>query len=53
MAVVGGPTCSVTALPCSAPELVVTNAMPTALALDTDSLYYGDQNGNGLKKAPK
>ncbi|HEY5376956.1 MAG TPA: hypothetical protein VIK01_24915 [Polyangiaceae bacterium] len=50
---VGGPTCSATALPCSAPELVVTNAMPTALAVDTDSLYYGDQNGNGLKKVAK
>ena len=41
---VGGPTCSVSALPCSTPELVVAGANATALALDDGFLYYGDQN---------
>jgi hypothetical protein len=51
---VGGPTCSSTALPCGTPELVVANAMATALALDDGFLYYGDQNGqSGLKKIAK
>jgi hypothetical protein len=50
---VGGPTCSASALPCSGPELVVPNALASALAVDSDSLYYGDQNGNGLKKVAK
>ncbi|HEY1533223.1 MAG TPA: hypothetical protein VGF76_04375 [Polyangiaceae bacterium] len=51
---VGGPSCSVSALPCSTPELVVADAIATALALDDSFLYYGDQNGpSGLKKIAK
>jgi len=51
---VGGPTCSSTALPCGTPELVVANAAATALAVDDGFLYYGDQNGpSGLKKIAK
>lgn len=51
---VGGPTCSSNALPCGTPELVVSDASATALALDDGFLYYGDQNGpSGLKKIAK
>jgi len=51
---VDGPSCTAAALPCAKPELVVPGAMATALAVDEDFLYYGDQNGpSALKKLAK